>query len=101
MGHNESIKLEGLEFGTRVKIEEIGAPGYTHVIKLGSVTIPNGTFTLKDVDTDAILATVYNTPGVILPETGGPGKLMWILTGISLMLVPFVYKYNYLLRKKK
>lgn len=101
LGHNESVKLEGIEFGTRVKIEEIGAPGYTHVIKLGGVAIPNGTFTLKDVDTDAILATVYNTPGVILPETGGPGKLMWILTGISLMLVPFVYKYNYLLRKKK
>lgn len=101
LGHNESIKLEGIEFGTRVKIEEIGAYGYTYVIKLGSVTIPNGTFTLQDGDTDTVIATVYNTPGVILPETGGSGKFIWVLTGISLMLVPFVYKCNYLLRKKK
>ena len=45
-----------------------------------------GDYPLVSLSDDALTVYVKNTPGQELPNTGGPGTLLYTLSGIALML---------------
>lgn len=92
------IKLTHLPDGT-YQLTEITAPGgYNLLTDPITFVIENGqlknTENVPDVvtfnSTDKIV-TIYNTPGIQLPETGGMGTLMTTMSGMALMLIALGY----------
>ena len=51
-------------------------------------------------DTPAYTITVTNTPGAVLPNTGGPGTLPYILGG-WMLIIASVLMYGVGMRRKK
>lgn len=93
----EGIKLTHLPDGT-YELTEITAPGgYNLLTKKISFTITNGQLIGKDengvvtFDSKKKTVTIFNTPGIALPETGGLGTLMTTMSGMALMLIALGY----------
>ena len=96
----ESLSLNDIPIDTTVNISETNHDGYNVVIKSGDITLSendNYEFTMNS-DKDI---TVYNIPGVTLPETGGTGMLPYIIMGIFLILTSIICGYNYFLKLKE
>ncbi len=96
--NNESIIINNIPIDTIVNLEETDSDGYTTVIKTGDITLSNGNTYKFTMDSDKEI-TVYNTPGVVLPETGGSGILRYLITGFGLILISFIIFIGILLKR--
>lgn len=96
----EILTLSDIPINTIVNISETNHDGYSVVIKSGDITLSETDtyeFTMdgnKDI-------TVYNIPGVTLPETGGDGILLYLFIGTFVILISVIYGYNYFLKLKE
>ena len=102
---SESITIKNIPIRSDVIIQELDHDGY-HV-SMKSVTngkeyslVESDTYTIKEI-TDNKTIKVYNTPGIMLPETGGPGVTMFIVIGLSLLIISLKYGYSYFLNPKE
>ncbi len=78
------------------------------IVETGKVTAMNGTVpdvqdkeeTISEGKTGYIL-TIYNSKGVILPETGGPGTTMFTLGGVAVIAASLMYGLSMRRKKRK
>jgi len=94
--NGESVTIEDIPIDTLVTLQELDHDGYQVIMKSGNVVLVNGdTYQNFNMDSDKNI-TVHNTPGVVLPETGGTGTIWYLLIGISLIAISirFGYKFN-------
>lgn len=104
--HNETSILNNIPINTNITIEEINHNGYNTTIKkvdeLGNeITLTNSDKYIIDALDSHKELRVYNTPGVVLPETGGNGSYIYIIIGFSLILFSIKYGYNYFFKSKE
>lgn len=95
----ESITIKNISIKTKVTLQEIDHDGYHVSIKsiVDGKEVPlveNDSYTIEQL-TDNKTIKVYNTPGVMLPETGGPGITMYLVIGLSLIIISLKYGYSY------
>lgn len=94
----ESITIKNIPIRSDVSIQELDHDGY-HVSMKSIVNgkeyslVESDTYTIKEI-TDNKAIKVYNTPGIMLPETGGPGISMYIVIGLSLIIISLKYGYS-------
>ena len=88
----ESIILNDIPINTIVNISEVNHDGYSVVYKSGDIMLSETDTYEFIMDSDKNI-TVYNIPGVILPETGGSGILPYLISGLVMMgLGLIIYK---------
>ena len=101
----ESITIKNIPIRTDISIQELDHDGY-HVSMKSIIggkeysLVESDTYTIKEI-TDNKTIKVYNTPGIMLPETGGPGIAMYIAIGLSLIVISLKYGYSYFLNSKE
>jgi len=99
--HNESITINDLEIDTNVILQEVNHDGYTVVVKSADgATIADGDTYEFSMDSNKNIV-VNNIPAVVLPETGGPGIIWYLLIGISLIIVSIKFGYKYIFNMKE
>lgn len=98
--NNENITINEIPINTKVYIEETNHDGYNSIIKSNEVTLSE-TDNYEFIMDDNKEITIYNIPGVSLPETGGISILPCLLIGLLLIIIPIVYVYYYLLKMKE
>lgn len=102
-----TIPTSGLIFNKipdgEYRITEVTAPaGYNLLTKSFEFSISNGRLvqpakssdeqvTIVSTQDGAIDITIFNTPGRVLPGTGGMGTFLYNLSGLALMLTALVY----------
>jgi len=91
----ESLVINDIPINTFVNIKETKHDGYNAVIKTGDVILSENDNYQFIMDSDKSI-TIYNTPGIVLPETGGNGMIFNIFTGLALMLIIFCLIYKYI-----
>ena len=90
LSHNEDITINGIPYGSNVKLEEIKHNGYTPIIKTSDgenlIDIDGDTyeFILTNPNKEIV---VNNIPGVSLPETGSSKSLIYMVSAISLVII--------------
>ena len=107
-----------LPYGTYTMTETTAPEGYNKLSGTVKVTVGDGSVTYSQTDsqggkpqTAALLdpskeasadnpyvVYIYNNPGVELPETGGPGRLSYTLSGIAL-LAAAALMYSFRMRR--
>jgi len=103
--NNESIIIEGIPINVVVTLNEINHDGYTTVIKSENTTLANGDTYEFTMDSNKNI-TVYNIPGITLPETGGTGSKFYHLLGscfiftFSLILLHYKTERGWISKKK-
>lgn len=98
--NEESLTIKDIPIDTIITLTEINHDGYQTVIKTGDIILSNNDtyeFVL-DVDKDI---TIYNTPGITLPETGGIGINYYIFIGIILILISLELSYSNFFNRKE
>ncbi|MGN8818830.1 SpaA isopeptide-forming pilin-related protein [Oribacterium sp. HCP28S3_H8] len=101
------IPKDGITFNKipdgEYRITEVTAPaGYNLLTKSFEFSISNGRLvqpakssdeqvTIVSTQDGAIDITIFNTPGRVLPGTGGMGTFLYNLSGLALMLTAMVY----------
>lgn len=98
--NGESLTLNNIPINTKININETNHEGYNVVFKSGDITLSETDTSEFIMDSDKNI-TVYNIPGVILPETGGKGILLYILLGIFLISISLICMYNNFLKLKE
>ena len=103
--NGESIIINNIPINTNVYIQETSHDGYQTMIKSvvdgEEFLLTSGDeYTIKSMDGDKSIK-VYNTPGVILPETGGPGSHIYLFIGFSLIMLTLIYGYNLFFKCKE
>ena len=96
----ESIILNDIPINTIVNISEVNHDGYSVVYKSGDIMLSETDTYEFTMDSDKNI-TVYNIPGIILPETGGSGILLYLIIGMFFVLISIIYGYNYFLKLKE
>lgn len=96
----EDITIKNIPINTEVYLEETHHNGYSTVIKSNNITLSE-TDNYKFIMDDNKNITVYNIPGVTLPETGGSGTLPYIIIGVLLIVIPIVLIYISLTKLKE
>ncbi len=92
----ESIIMNGIPYGTSLKLTEENYNGYNVIIKDGEgiQTLANGNeyeFTLNTPQNEKSKSIkVVNMPGRVLPETGGPGIYIYLVIGLGLILTSII-----------
>ncbi len=89
---NGSYEITGLKDGTYRIVETKAPTGYIALSAPITITVANGTVTFADSTAVEYAAEgrtlkVGNTPGVELPATGGPGTLVYTLSGLGMILL--------------
>ena len=102
---DQSITINNIPINTVINIQELDHDGYHTSIK----SIVNGnevplvesdTYTINQIKDNKDIK-VYNTPGVILPETGGIGTLIYTVIGLSLIIISITFGYAYFYKEKE
>lgn len=90
----ETTAPDGYVLSTSIYKVSIAANGNVTVEKDGEA-FPNSTITLGSADkNNQIGLTVDNDPKAPLPETGGPGRLIWLMTGFVLIALTVIYLFK-------
>ena len=98
--NNESITISNIPIDTIVTLEETKHDGYKTLIKSGETLLADGD-KLDNIRIDSNKdITVYNIPGVKLPDTGGFGTFKYLIVGIGLILISIGYGYSYFFKMK-
>ena len=99
--NGENVTIRDIPIDTICTLKEINHDGYQVLIKNGDIILSNShIYENFRIDSDKTM-TVHNTPGVILPETGGNGILWYLFIGISLILISIKFGYKYLLSSNR
>lgn len=96
----EKITIKDIPINTEIYLKEIQHDGYSTAIKSKDITLSE-TDNYEFIMDDNKNITVYNIPGVTLPETGGIGILPYIIIGVLLILIPIVLIYISLIKLKE
>ena len=97
----QNITINNIPINTIIEIKELDHDGYHTSMKLveeGGVETPlvqDDTYTINMISENKDIK-VYNTPGVVLPETGGIGTLIYIVVGLGMVLASTVLSIAYL-----
>jgi len=95
----DNITINDIPVDTKVNVSEINHDGYSTVIKSEDITLSENDNYEFIMDSNKNI-TVYNIPGVVLPETGGNGIFLYLLIGMFLIFIS-IMGYNYLLKLKE
>ncbi len=90
--HGQRITINGIQAGTKYTVTEIGRNGYNLKSKQG---------TEDSVKADKTMNVSFvNSPAPVLPEMGGIGTLIFIISGVLVLLtsLPIIY---YKVRRKR
>ncbi|MCI8388912.1 MAG: CHAP domain-containing protein [Clostridiales bacterium] len=95
----EHIKIMYLPAGARFKITEVQSPGFGASNTVDGYVSSNGLIAEGVITKNGEVKVVYtNVTTYELPSTGGPGTIIYTISGIMLMALPFIYGYR--LRRK-
>lgn len=83
-----------MPIGARVTIREDTYDGYYPLFSEGPVTLAGGGECTIDMEDTPRRVTVTNTSGYELPHTGGRGKWMFVLGGITLMVAAIAIYFS-------
>jgi len=97
---DENVTIKDIPIDTLATLQEVKHDGYNVIIKSGDILLANGDTYQFTMDSDKNI-TVHNTPGVVLPETGGSGILWYLLIGISLIAISIKFGYKYIFNMKE
>ena len=95
----ESITIKNIPINTDVTIQEVNHDGY-HVSMKSIVNgkevplVESDIYTINEINDNKTIK-VYNTPGVMLPETGGNGVGIYLVIGLSLIIISLKYRWFY------
>lgn len=92
--NEESIIINDIPINTIVNVKETKHDGYNVNIKSGDITLSMTDSYEFTMDSNKDI-TIYNTPGITLPETGGNGILFNLVTGLFLVFISIRFGYNY------
>jgi len=98
--NGESVTIKNIPINTNVTLQETKHDGYNALIKSGDVVLANGDIAKNIIVNTNKDITVYNIPGVRLPDTGGIGIEKYIVIGIGLILISIICGYNYFRKLK-
>ena len=103
--NEETATLNDIPINTNITIEETHHDGYQAIIKSiadngEEILLTNSDKYIIDKMDSNKKIKVYNTPGVVLPETGAKGTHIYFLIGITLIFFSIKYGYNYFLKWK-
>lgn len=96
----ESIIIKDIPIDTVVTLEEVVHDGYQAIMKSGDIVLVNGDKYEFAMDSDKDI-TVYNVPGVVLPETGGIGDGWYLILGSCLIIGAIKYGYSHIFKLKE
>ena len=90
--HGQRITINGIQAGTKYTVTEVGRNGYNLKSKQGTEDSVKADKTMN--------ASFVNSPAPILPEMGGIGTLIFVISGILVLLMslPVIY---YKVRRKR
>ncbi len=92
--NNESVTLTVYQ-GSEITLSETKHDGYTVLIKNGEELLANDdSATINITGPGDRTITVHNSPGVVLPATGGVGTHIVILIGLLLMATATIFGYR-------
>ena len=98
--NKESIIINDIPINTLVDIKETKHDGYNVVIKTSDVILSQTDNYQFMMDSNKDI-TIYNTPGIVLPETGGIGILINVFIGAFLIFVSLrlLYKFKFFMKE--
>jgi len=82
-----------VNINTNIILKETKHDGYNTIIKSGDIELSN-TDTYEFVLDSNKDITVHNIPGVMLPETGGIGIVIYLILGSLLISISVKYLFN-------
>lgn len=101
----QNITVAGLPINSVIDIQEHNHEGYHASMKAieGATEVPlvQGDSYTVNMITENKDIKVYNTPGVVLPETGGIGTLIYIVVGLSMVLASAVLSIAFIRSSKE
>lgn len=89
--NEDNVVIENIPINTSLTLKEVKHDGYQTVIKSGEDVLSNSDTYSFVLDSDKYL-TVYNSSGVVLPNTGSIGMWYYLIIGISLFGIYYLYK---------
>lgn len=108
--HGGAVTIPDIPVNAQVTITEISHPGYmasyTYTASNGQEVKGKGDQAIVPFGRKPITVDFTNTPGVLLPDTGGPGLLLlnrygWMLLLIAMMLAGMEVQYYGRLKRQK
>ena len=84
--NQETVTIKDIPINTIVTLKETKHDGYQTVIKSGDTILSNSDTYEFILDSSKDI-TIYNTPGIILPDTGGIGIMHYLIIGITLITI--------------
>lgn len=90
--NEENIVIDGIPIDAVVILQEVLHDGYTTNMKTGD-TLLTESDTYEFIMDDDKNITVYNIPGVTLPETGSNGIWFYFILGICFLFISCGYYY--------
>ena len=101
---DESITISNIPINTVIKIQELDHDGYhtsmKSIVSGSEVPLIEGDTYIINKISDHREIKIYNTPGVVLPETGGIGTIIFTIIGLTL-IVGSICGYVYFYRLKE
>lgn len=96
------ISFRDIPDGTYYLKEIVAPDGYTLLEKEIPFTVTDGKIVAgPEANYTDITITVYNSAGVILPDTGGPGTTLFTISGLLLLAVAAGYGYRMRRRRER
>lgn len=101
----QNILVTGIPINTVIDIKELNHDGYHTSMKaiendVETALVQGDSYTIEKISENKDIK-VYNTPGVVLPETGGIGTLIYIVVGLSMVLASAVLSIAFIRSSKE
>ncbi|MFV0465979.1 MAG: SpaA isopeptide-forming pilin-related protein [Lachnospiraceae bacterium] len=91
LANSESVSIVGVPIDSVVSLSETSHDGYT--VQINDTTSGGTVLSRTDsvtITLDADKAVeVINNPGIVLPATGGPGRYIFVIGGITILICVF------------
>lgn len=103
LGHNDSLEILHIPYGAAITVTETAHNGFSPSYRVEDAhTDPvDGNSALIEMKNTMQTVHFINTPGIILPKTGGRGTMLYTTGGLLLSAAGIVLLYNHIKRRKE